>query len=82
MCVRLNNVRTMKKLLPTLVETAVQSVLAPGPGTDFNDMAVADLSNTWPSPSLASTSQQNDEPSTSGESRNVIHAWGSIVSKL
>lgn len=70
----------MKKLLPTLVETAVQSVLAPGPATDFNDMAVADLSNTCPS--LASTSQKNDEPSTSGESRNVIHAWGSIVSRL
>ncbi len=59
MCVRLNNVRTMKKLLPTLIETAVQNVLAPGPGIDFNDMAVADSS-------VATTSREYDEPSTSG----------------
>ena len=58
MCVRLNNVRTMKKLLPTLIETAVQNVLAPGTGVDFNDMAVPDSN-------LATTNIENGGPSTS-----------------
>ena len=60
MCIRLNNVRTIKTLLSTLVEAAVQNVLTPGPGTEFYEMDVSDMSNPWPS-----TSKGDDEPSTS-----------------
>lgn len=64
MCVRLNNVRTMKNFLSTLVETAVQNALDPGPGVDGTVMAVADFSN--PGPSFAIDGQGNSEPTTSG----------------
>ena len=70
MCVRLNNVRSMKKLLSTLVEAAVQSVLAPGSGTDFNAMAVSDMPGLLPT-----TGKGNDEPSTSGALPNSKYAW-------
>ena len=65
MCVRLNNVRMIKKLLSTLVEAAVGNVLSPGSGIDHAVMGVRDFSS--PGASQASTSRENDdEPSTSG----------------
>ena len=60
MCVRLNNVRTIKILLSRLVETAVGNVLAPGSGTDFNSFAVFDVSN------LTISEEESKKPSTSG----------------
>ncbi|XP_028391251.1 uncharacterized protein LOC114516081 isoform X2 [Dendronephthya gigantea] len=62
MCVRLNNVRTMKNLLTTLIENAVQNVLFSSPDVECNLMSVSDMSNTWSS--VASTSHENNPPSS------------------
>ena len=63
MCVRVNNVRTIKNLLASLIETAVQSVLEPGSCSDIEH----DVIPVGETPSTSSTSDQNGKSFSAGQ---------------